>query len=455
MKLMKLILMALAVSALIAVYWGQNSYGGEKLLGEYCQLLALDVVLLSFMNGYPNLELNFGGACSEKSESGLLHCPQIAKDIKLCQALGKKILLSLGGAIGNYGFSDDSEAEQFAQTLWDKFGGGSDHDRPFDDAIIDGFDFDVENKNQVGYVALGKKLRQLFGQGSKKFYLSAAPQCVYPDESVGELMLQVPIDYAFVQFYNNPCAVEKQFNWDTWQSWASSSPNPNVKLYLGLPGAPLSAGSGYIDSKTIGQTIKKIQGSGNFGGVMFWDASSSFGNGNMIDDVANALGGSSPAPPTTTNGSPSPSPSPSSYLATTLSKVYGTPSSSTAVASQTGNTDEDNFQGVQKAIGLQDSLAPAPTATPAAATTQDPSQSYDSTLTLVVTQTVLDVVPLGYDNSGVAPALEASATTGGDGQPIVTVTGSVAPTTMTTHIVGHVHKKTAFATVTQYTTIYV
>ncbi|SCU90534.1 LADA_0F04786g1_1 [Lachancea dasiensis] len=264
----------------VAVYWGQSSAGSQESLASYCQSSDVDIVLLSFMYSYPSsIGLDFSSACSDSFSDGLLHCDQIGEDIKTCQDLGKKVLLSMGGATGSYGFSSDSEAEQFATTLWNTFGGGSATERPFNDAIVDGFDFDIENQKPTGYAALAKKLRKYFNSASKDYYLSAAPQCFYPDASVGDLLNNADIDFAFIQFYNNYCNVDKQFNWDTWTQFASSAPNPSIKLYLGLPGSATAAGSGYLsDLSLVKSTVESISESSNFGGIMLWDASQSFGN---------------------------------------------------------------------------------------------------------------------------------------------------------------------------------
>lgn len=272
----------------VAVYWGQASAGSQESLATYCQSDDVDIVLLSFLYQYPSsVGLNFASACTSTFSDGLLHCSTIGEDIQTCQSLGKKVFLSLGGAAGSYGFSNDEEAETFATTLWNTFGEGSGkEERPFDDALIDGFDFDIENNNPTGYTALVKKLRNYFSSGSKNYYISAAPQCFYPDSSVGELLSNGDVDFAFVQFYNNYCNVDKQFNWDTWLNFAQTiSPNSNIKLYLGLPGSATAAGSGYIsDLETIKTTVQTISGSENFGGIMLWDASQGFDN--KVDGVA-------------------------------------------------------------------------------------------------------------------------------------------------------------------------
>lgn len=246
-----IILLAISIVASasnIAAYWGQNAGGDQQTLGDYCSSSPASIIILSFLDGFPNLLLNFANQCSGTFSSGLAHCSQIGSDIKSCQQQGKTILLSLGGATGNYGFSSDSEAVQFAGTLWNKFGGGKDSERPFDDAIVDGFDFDIENKDQTGYAALATQLRKYFSTGTKSYYLSAAPQCPYPDESVGDLMSQVDLDFAFIQFYNNYCSLNQQFNWNSWSNYARGK---SIKLYLGLPGSSSSAGSGFVGLSTV------------------------------------------------------------------------------------------------------------------------------------------------------------------------------------------------------------
>lgn len=270
----------------VAVYWGQASAGSQESLATYCKSDDVDIVLISFLHTFPqSIGLDFSSACSSTFSNGLLHCSEIAQDIKTCQSLGKKVLLSLGGAIGSYGFTSDSQAEDFADTLWNTFAGGSADERPFDDAVVDGFDFDIEDSQPEGYAALAKRLRKNFDSASKEYYLSAAPQCYYPDASVGDLLNNADIDFAFVQFYNNFCNVDKQFNWDTWLNYAETvSPNSNIKIYLGLPGAASAAGSGYIsDLSLIKSTVQTMASSQNFGGIMLWDASQGFTN--TVDDA--------------------------------------------------------------------------------------------------------------------------------------------------------------------------
>lgn len=296
MKLSTAAIASLATSAMaseLVLYWGQASAGSQKSLGEYCDDGAGDIFVLSFIDTFGtagDVSMNLGSADMDKT----------ASDIKHCQSKGKKVLASLGGATATGKLSDDSMAKDVADQLWNKFGGGSGSDRPFGDAVVDGFDLDIESGDSTGWAALVSALRDHYKEdSSKSYYVSAAPQCVYPDASLGDALDNSNIDYAFIQFYNNPCAVDKSFNWDKWTDYAQNkSPNKDIKLFLGLPGATSGAGSGYVGLDSIQSTLKDISSDKNFGGVMFWDASQAYsnqvsGNTNMAAAVQNALGGSS------------------------------------------------------------------------------------------------------------------------------------------------------------------
>lgn len=52
-------------------------------------------------------------------------CSAMASDIATCQAAGKIVTISLGGGAGSYGFTDDTQASTFADTIWDLFLGGN------------------------------------------------------------------------------------------------------------------------------------------------------------------------------------------------------------------------------------------------------------------------------------------------------------------------------------------
>ncbi|KAI7853268.1 glycoside hydrolase superfamily [Circinella umbellata] len=203
-------------------------------------------------------------------------------DIKYCQSKGKLILLSLGGATGTYGLSSDSEGQRLADSLWDLFGGGQSDTRPFGSASVDGFDLDIEAGETKGYSAFVKKMRDHYSSdSSKKYYISAAPQCPYPDEYLSEALNSAWFDFVWVQFYNNFCAVNSnQFNYDRWDQWVhEESVNKQVKLFIGVPASSYAANDGFVSYEEFTTAITETRNKYNsFGGVMMWDASVAYAN---------------------------------------------------------------------------------------------------------------------------------------------------------------------------------
>lgn len=64
---------------------------------------------------------------------------------------------------------------------------------------FDSVDFDLEGGSGTGMIAFAQRLRTLMNGGGKKFYLTAAPQCVFPDAYVGSIINAVPFDAVYVQ----------------------------------------------------------------------------------------------------------------------------------------------------------------------------------------------------------------------------------------------------------------
>ncbi|KAK9777205.1 putative chitinase [Seiridium cardinale] len=300
-----------AASDNIAVYWGQNSANSatsQQRLSYYCANTEIDVIPIAFMTGISTPATNFasaGNECTTFSGTGLLDCPQIEADIIQCQqTYGKTIMLSLGGATYTEGgFSSSSAAETAATNVWNLFGTPTGSaNRPFGTAVVDGFDFDLETSTQ-NMAPFGQKLRSLMdaatSAGAKKFYLSAAPQCPYPDVADNDMLDgAVYFDWIQVQFYNNYCGVsaftagsttQNNFNFATWDTWAKeTSLNPNVKVLLGVP-ASSGAGGGYVSASTLGPIIDYCKGFSSFGGVMMWDMSQLYGNSGFLDTVYDEL----------------------------------------------------------------------------------------------------------------------------------------------------------------------
>ncbi|KAF7725247.1 Chitinase 1 [Apophysomyces ossiformis] len=285
----------------VVQYWGQNSAGAganaQKQLSYYCDGNT-DAIIISFLvafnvGGLP--WLNLANACGTYFDgTQLLHCPQVAQDIKTCQSKGVKVLLSLGGASGAYGFQNDQEGVTFADTLWNLFGKGTSNTRPFDDAVVDGFDLDIEGGSSTGYVAMVNQLRNHFKtDSSKQYYISAAPQCPFPDAILGSVISGTGFDAVNVQFYNNYCSPlsGSQFNFDQWDNWAKTgSPNKDVKIFLTVPGSPTAASTGYVPFNQLQPIVESVASKySSYGGVSVWDASQSFGNTEVAPNYAVAL----------------------------------------------------------------------------------------------------------------------------------------------------------------------
>lgn len=282
----------------LAVYWGQAEAGEQNQsdLKFYCGSCSVDTIVLAFISqfGRANLAgengkgfvLNLSDSCSD-TEAGDTVCPQVSKDIKSCQELGKKVLISLGGEMNEeekYGFANDEEAREFAHVLWDYFGEGSTPNRPFGDAIVDGFDFDIETTDQVGYLALAQELKRLtLERGSKKYWFTAAPQCNLPDEHMSKLIENFQLDELFIQFYNNEeCELLSDgFNFDQWVHATIANGHNDTKLLIGLPSSRKAAASGFLSNvQDLQSAVRRLTNDketmDKFGGLMFWDASRGF-----------------------------------------------------------------------------------------------------------------------------------------------------------------------------------
>ncbi|KAF2467603.1 class III chitinase ChiA2 [Lindgomyces ingoldianus] len=312
-----------------------DSQGGYAANGEF------QVILLSFLveivKGEGNQPvLNFanqGDKCSKFPGTELFKCPEIEQttlplyhlsrrsnnsrreDIQTCQTKhNKTILLSIGGATySEGGFISTNSAVSTADKIWEMFGHytlTSTINRPFGNACVDGFDFDIE-ANSLNMDVFANKLRKNMdgdqhssltagNDGSiRRFYLSAAPQCPQPDWYTKDILERVRLDMVFVQFYNNYCGVsafvqdvddpQPLFNLKDWNNWAKhDAVNKNVKVFVGVPGNA-NAGSGYASQDKLGGVVKYSTRFDSFAGIMVWDASSAWGNGDFISDVKKYL----------------------------------------------------------------------------------------------------------------------------------------------------------------------
>ncbi|KAF8486391.1 glycoside hydrolase [Russula ochroleuca] len=215
--------------------------GQQKDLNAYCQDDTIDNIVIAFWTTSICTMTSDNSDGSKKRTQGAGYS-LMSSQIKECQASRKIIIISLGGETSQVGFTTDSQAETFADQIWDMFLGGSGQERPFGDAVLDGADLDIEREPFTGYAAFVYRLREHVKGGTNRLYVTAAPHCPSPDAhiQVGAALKSAPFDAVYVQFY---------------------------KVYIGaLAGID---GSGYLSVNT-------------FGGVMHWEASLAVGLHNLI-----------------------------------------------------------------------------------------------------------------------------------------------------------------------------
>ncbi|XP_060673904.1 acidic endochitinase-like [Ziziphus jujuba] len=122
----------------------------------------VEAYIKSFGNGKPVSALCEGTSC--------IH---LGEDIKACQLIGTKVLVSLGEPFNTYSLKSVDDAKVVAKQLWDSY---------VDEVNFDGIDFRIENGSALYYEYLAQPLKDYATKNNKEIILSAFPGCVYPDE---------------------------------------------------------------------------------------------------------------------------------------------------------------------------------------------------------------------------------------------------------------------------------
>ncbi|CAO1944331.1 unnamed protein product [Urochloa humidicola] len=254
----------------IAIYWGQN--GNEGTLAQTCATGNYKFVNVAFLPTFGKGQapvLNLAGHCNPATNG----CTGVGADIKSCQSKGIKVFLSIGGGAGSYGLSSPADARNVSKYLWDNYLGGDSKSRPLGDAVLDGIDFDIESGGSLYWDDLARALKSYSRRGPKPVYLAAAPQCPFPDASLGTALSTGLFDYVWVQFYNNPpCQYSASAGVGglarAWAQWTSIRAG---QVFLGLPAAPQAAGSGFVPtSDLVAQVLPVVKNATKYGGIMLW-----------------------------------------------------------------------------------------------------------------------------------------------------------------------------------------
>ncbi|XP_021764259.1 hevamine-A-like [Chenopodium quinoa] len=252
----------------IPIYWGQ---GRESTLSQACSSKLYSHVNIAFLSKFgkgrtPMLDL---ATHCNPSTGG---CRFLSNEIKYCQSIGVKVLLSIGGNGADYTLNSPNEAKDLANYLWNNFLGGYSRTRPFDNVVLDGIDFYIQSGSTKYYDILARYLAAYNTKSPRKVYLSAAPQCLIPDKHLDAALNTGLFDYIWVRFFNNPSceytAGNKKNFFKTWNYWTSIKTR---NVFLGLPASTKAADTGFIPVDVLkSQVLPVIKKSPKYGGVMLW-----------------------------------------------------------------------------------------------------------------------------------------------------------------------------------------
>ncbi|KAL7918104.1 glycoside hydrolase family 18 protein [Trichoderma austrokoningii] len=299
-----------AAGGKLVVYWGAED--DSTTLANVCADSSYDIVNLAFLDqfsaggGYPSLSLStLGGPSAAQKAAGATNLQDgssLVPAIKACQAAGKLVILSMGGAVGfsEVTLSGDSQGQAVADMVWNLFLGGTATPtlRPFGSVKLDGVDLDNETGNPTGYLAMTQRFRSNFAKDtSKRYYLTAAPQCPFPDASEPLNVCQL-LDYVWVQFYNNDdCNVgQSDFN-SAVKNWSKSI--GNATLFIGALASGADGDQGYVSPSSLISAYNGVSALNlpNIGGIMLWEAQLAVKNGNFQKTIKAAIGSGSGTPP--------------------------------------------------------------------------------------------------------------------------------------------------------------
>jgi len=313
-------------------YWGQNAHGAyngtddkqQRRLVEYCKDATVDIITIGFVNWWDptglTLTVNLSNMCwrtfGEFGRSDLLYCPEISQDIIACQkTYNKKIVMSIGGGkvenMPEYnGFTGNGAAGNLANLLWNSFGAGWTYFRPFGEAQIDGFDFNIEYGTTTRYAEVARVLRGLMDAHTafykKQWLLTASPTCQSPNAYLSEPVQKVKFDALYIQFYNDKkCMISNWkstskhdspdfFNYGLWDTWVkANSANKNIKLFIGVVATGRVAwnAESYVSRTQVVTVANNVYGKfpANFGGVSIWDLSETDTNTGFTAEIRKGL----------------------------------------------------------------------------------------------------------------------------------------------------------------------
>ncbi|KAK7380429.1 hypothetical protein VNO78_32939 [Psophocarpus tetragonolobus] len=262
----------------ISVYWGQKPTATEGTLESLCSSGNYNIVLLQSLVVHDNgstPELNLADHCGNNP------CSKLQSEIEYCQKNNIKVLISIGieekKALRTenryYSKSNNLKttkaAEKLANYILENYLSGK--PGPLGNVTLDGIDIaDVPEGDNIKWDEFVKAVNA--STSARKIYLSASPQCVYPDAFLGPAIRTGLFDYIWVEFYyQNPCIYtngDASKLLSAWKTWTTNV--PKSKIFLGLVASDELAG--YIPPQDlISKVLPTAKEASNYGGVMIWE----------------------------------------------------------------------------------------------------------------------------------------------------------------------------------------
>ncbi|RDX57839.1 hypothetical protein CR513_62891, partial [Mucuna pruriens] len=236
----------------ISVYWGQKSEATEGTLESVCASENYNIVILESLLVYDDGTtpvLNLAGHCG----SDTYPCSKLQPQIEYCQKNKIKVFLSIGQdeivkARNRHSKSDPTSAEQLASYLLENYLSGQ--PGPLGNVSLDGIDIaDVADGENLKWAEVVKAINA--STSARKIYLSASPQCVYPDYYLGNAISTGLFDYIWVEFfYQNPCIYANNDASNLLKEWSKWTKHvPKSSIFLGLVASHDIAG--YISPEAL------------------------------------------------------------------------------------------------------------------------------------------------------------------------------------------------------------
>ncbi len=288
-------------------YW-QNFDNGAACLKISDVPAAYDIIAVAFAEATSTSgEITFQLDSTLCSKLGGYTKAEFISDIAAAQAKGQKVILSIGGEVGNVTISDDASANAFADSLYalmTEYG-------------FDGVDIDLEHGINAAYIE--KALRQVYAKVGSSMVITMAPQTIDMQNTTYEyfklaLNIRDILTIVNTQYYNSGSMlgadgkVYYQGSVDFLTALADiqlqSALRPD-QVGLGVPASVNGAGSGYVSNDIVISAVNCLATGSKggsyvpadiyptFGGVMTWsinwDASNGYSFANAVSGALDAL----------------------------------------------------------------------------------------------------------------------------------------------------------------------